>query len=108
MRKRTDRTVEWFCVLMVAIGTGMASPKMFSDNTEICARYFYTDDGGLLCRQGGRPQATTYLDWWDVSCSIFPWGSWCPPKVKDPKLPPEPKTLTPDPPPCDIMGPCQQ
>ena len=64
MRTR-NRTLEYFCVLMVAIGTAMAAPTALSD---------------------APPRAL--FDWWDVSCWLLPEARWCPKPIKDPQIVP--------------------
>ena len=72
-----------FCLVGTLYGAALAAPKMMPN-----------------------APPTTALNWWDVSCWLAPWGSWCPQPVKDPSIP-QPKTLTPDTPTCDVYGPCQ-
>ena len=49
------------------------------------------------------PLRSTALDWWDVSCWLVPWASWCPGATVDP-----PGIGGPDVPECGtFVGPCQ-
>ena len=43
---------------------------------------------------------TVQYSWWDVVCKFNVWDwSFCPKPIKE---------VIPDPPPCDVYGPCQQ
>ena len=93
MRNRVDRT-PLICLAIVAVATlhataGVLRPDIIN---------------GYQPRKQRVEKVTVepLSGWWDVACWLFPNAPMCPQPVDDP-----PKILVPEPPPCDIYGPCQ-